>query len=108
MYLYNSVQHLMDKIQPISVAVDMVIDSMCVCVCVRACVRACVRVCVRACTHEHRHALQEVCFDCALVLCFVIWLSALIWRNSTSKNTHYYINHINVRDTLYLTAHFHK
>ena len=43
MYLYNSVQHLMDKIQPISVAVDMVIDSMCVCV--RACVRAC--VCVR-------------------------------------------------------------
>ena len=65
MYLYNSVQHLMDKIQPISVAVDMVIDSMCVCVCARACVRVCA------------HARMSTGMHCRKFVLTVLWFFAL-------------------------------
>ena len=50
---------------------------VCVCVCVRACMHACVSVCVCV--------LLEVCFDCVLVLCFVLQFGEI-----AHKRVHYY------------------
>ena len=58
---------------------------VCVCVCVRACVRARARLCVSMCAR----ALAKVCFDCVLVLCFVMGYM-LQFGEIADKIVHYY------------------
>ena len=67
--------------------VSQVCVCVCVCVCVYVCMHACVSVCVRACVPACVRAcvLLEVCFDCVLVLCFVLQFGEI-----AHKRVHYH------------------
>ena len=52
----------------------LTVFSSCVCVCVCVCVCECVCVCVCVCVCDCVYAcrLVEACFDCVLVICFIM------------------------------------
>ena len=59
---------------------------VCVCVCVSVCLCVCVHACMRVCMRS------QVCFDCALVLCYSDALLAymLQFEETAHKRIHYH------------------